>query len=58
LRFLPFFDVVVAGDWERMLNSSQFAWIGNLTFGVMGGKSGKKRQGDVAVLGKGIAIWE
>src|SRR5690349_19292572 len=28
-----------------MPNSSRFAADGNLTFGVMGGKSGKKRQG-------------
>src|SRR5690242_10174277 len=28
-----------------MLNSSPVAWSGNLTLRVMGGKSGKKRQG-------------
>jgi len=57
LPFLPFFDFVFAGDWVRGLNSSQFARIDNLTFRVMDGKSGKKWQGDVAVFGKGFAIW-
>jgi hypothetical protein len=51
LPFLPLFDGVSRADLTRRLNSSGFAGMGNVTFDVMGGKSGKKRQGDFATLG-------
>jgi hypothetical protein len=60
LPFLPFFDVVLEGDRGRIPNSSCVARVGDLPFGVMGGKSGKKRQRDVAVLsdvGDMMASW-
>ncbi|HST86796.1 MAG TPA: hypothetical protein VLJ14_00350 [Ktedonobacterales bacterium] len=44
LPFLPLFTVVSTADSSRMPNSSRFGRFGNLTFHVMGGKNGKKRQ--------------
>jgi len=44
LPFLPLFDFVLGVDPARGLNSSGFAGITDLTFCVMGGKSGKDRQ--------------
>jgi hypothetical protein len=58
LPFLPFFDCVVDAGWERSLNPSRVAEMGNLTFGVVGGKSGKKRQGDVAALASKWQRWQ
>ncbi|HST89174.1 MAG TPA: hypothetical protein VLJ14_12430 [Ktedonobacterales bacterium] len=44
LPFLPFFASASPGVLSLTWNSSGFAGIGNVTFRVMGGKSGKKRQ--------------
>jgi hypothetical protein len=52
LPFLPLFDGVLGGTSFRMLNSSRVTRSGNLTFHVMGGKSGKKRQHSGKVDGK------
>jgi hypothetical protein len=55
LPFLPLFDGVLGLSSARMPNSSQFAASANLTFRVMGGKSGKvaARNGkEVATSGK------
>jgi len=41
LPFLPLFHVVIGITSSHIRNSSWFAEIGNLTFRVMGGKSGK-----------------
>jgi hypothetical protein len=41
LPFLPLFDGVLSVFSSRTLNSSPMARCGNLTFGGMGGKSGK-----------------
>jgi hypothetical protein len=57
LPFLPLFDFVMNDDWGRRLNSSRAVRISNVTLRVLSGKSGKKRQGDVAVFGKGVATW-
>jgi hypothetical protein len=57
LPFLPLFDVVLGALLARMRNSSGFAGMGKLTFDVMGGKNGKKRQGEVAVLAMDVAVW-
>jgi hypothetical protein len=55
LPFLPLFEFDLAGDSRQSRNSSRVAGVGNLTFGVMGGKSGKKWQGEVAVLAMDVA---
>jgi hypothetical protein len=44
LPFLPFFEIDSEWDSRQRRISSLVSWVGNLTFGVMGGKSGKKRQ--------------
>jgi hypothetical protein len=54
LPFLPFFNLASAITLARRLNCSGFAGMGNVSFRVMGGKSGKKWQGDVATCGKGV----
>ena len=41
LPFLPLFGNVAPCDLPEMLDSSRVERITNLTFGVMGGKSGK-----------------
>ena len=50
MPFLPLCDGVLGLLSCQFPNSSGFAGIGYLTFRVMGGKSGKKRQG----CGKGM----
>jgi hypothetical protein len=44
LPFLPLFGFVSHVISLRMLNSSRFAGMDTLAFGVLGGKNGKKRQ--------------
>jgi hypothetical protein len=51
LPFLPLFTVAANVKVAQKLNCSGFTRIGNLTFGVMDGKSGKKRQGKIAAFG-------
>jgi hypothetical protein len=41
LPFLPLFDCVSGTSSAQMPNSSRFAAKGNVTFDVLGGKSGK-----------------
>jgi len=41
LPFLPLFGNVSLADSAETLNSSLVVWVGDLTFRVMGGKSGK-----------------
>ena len=57
MPFLPLFDVVLEGDRGRIPNSSRVAGIGDLPFGVMGGKSGKMWQSKCAILGDMTASW-
>jgi hypothetical protein len=41
LPFLPLFGNASMADSAETLNSSLVVWVGNLTFRVIGGKSGK-----------------
>jgi hypothetical protein len=56
LPFLPLWRMCIRGEMARGGNSSLVARIGNVTLRVMGGKSGKMWQGDVAVLGEDVAV--
>ena len=57
MPFLPLCELLWEADRERILNSRHVAWMGDLTFCVRGGKSGKMWQSKFAVLGDMVASW-